>query len=896
MKNKFRFKSCAVYILVICMLLAMLPASYMATEADRVIPEDAIYLSSAEELVAFAENCRLNTWSVGKTVVLKNDIDLSGVEFAGIPTFGGIFMGQGHKITGMSLDREGSVVGFFRYIQEGAVVEKLTIEGEIIPTGSSSIAGGFAGENAGTIVNCVFSGKVSGKDQIGGFVGINKAEGVIEACTASGVIFGNHFVGGIAGENHGVVRSCTNHAKINAEAVQNSISIEDITMDNLVNTEYANTVTDIGGIAGISSGVLRECVNDGVVGYTSIGYNIGGIAGTQNGYLVDCVNYADIQGRKEVGGIVGQMEPNLALNFSEDSLQTLSEQLDELQVIINRFERQMDGNTEKLSEQIDALQSYITNAQNAVDALSNALNLDDSGENGENTTPDWDKTAAEMSDLADALNGILEETQNLIVTINTTMDDLNAGIDELSDQIDKIEQTINAAEDNLGVTVEDVSAQDTEEDTLGKVAGCINYGSVKGDFSVGGIAGLLAEENDLDEQQDVTISGEGSLNVSYQIRAVIRDCKNLGTVTVSKQAVGGIAGLMYLGCILESVNLGDVDAENADYVGGIVGDSYTTIRNSSAKCRISGDKYVGGIAGDGTVVTNCYAFVDIQKYSECGGAILGIVDELPGKTSDMDDIADNYFFTTDTSIGGIDGINYAGSAEYLPLEQFLQLEGLEESFLSVTVRFCVEGQEDVVVTLKPGDTLTMAQIPEVPARNGADGIWEGLDVNALGAVLFDQVYTASYNQYSTVIEADLEKQNGLSVLLAEGIFPSSTILTATDWLGTEPTVNDKTALAHWEVDISDEAAVKLHYLLPEGVDGEKVQLLVQDASGAWKEREVVVDGTYLIFDYENGAQGFALVEADNVNVVLLLGTVIALWAVAIILAAILFVRKAKSKK
>ena len=330
---------CKIYafFLAICLLLQVLPITFNAEETERLVPRESIRISTAEELVEFAENCRLNTWSEGISVVLKKDIDLSGVEFNGIPVFSGSFYGQGHTIKGISITSDGSVLGFFRYLEETAIVYDLNLEGEITPGGTREMVGGIAGENAGTIINCSFFGTISGGDRVGGLVGSNESTGLIEDGTFSGVLSGNHFLGGIAGENHGVIRTCTNEADINAEAVQNNVSLEDITIDDLVNTEYASTSTDIGGIAGANHGVIRESFNYGSVGYASMGYNIGGIAGSQKGYIADCVNYAKICGRKEIGGIVGQMEPNIVLTYSTDTLQILSGQMDVLSGKVNNL-------------------------------------------------------------------------------------------------------------------------------------------------------------------------------------------------------------------------------------------------------------------------------------------------------------------------------------------------------------------------------------------------------------------------------------------------------------------------------------------------------------------------------------------------------------------------------
>ena len=92
------------------------------------------------------------------------------------------------------------------------------------------------------------------------------------------------------------------------------MELSDITIDSVTNSEAANTATDLGGIVGLSRGVIRECSNSGTVGYRNMGYNVGGIAGTQSGYIVDCRNDGAVQGRKDVGGIVGQLEPAVVLD------------------------------------------------------------------------------------------------------------------------------------------------------------------------------------------------------------------------------------------------------------------------------------------------------------------------------------------------------------------------------------------------------------------------------------------------------------------------------------------------------------------------------------------------------------------------------------------------------
>ena len=102
----------------LCMLGAMLPAQVFAEEAytaqteavQDTAPKDTVYLSSADDLIQLTKNCRLDSWSQNRTVVLEADINLSGVDFNGIPSFGGTWEGQNHAITGLSLSQDGSVL------------------------------------------------------------------------------------------------------------------------------------------------------------------------------------------------------------------------------------------------------------------------------------------------------------------------------------------------------------------------------------------------------------------------------------------------------------------------------------------------------------------------------------------------------------------------------------------------------------------------------------------------------------------------------------------------------------------------------------------------------------------------------------------------------------------
>ena len=359
-------------LLALCLVLALtLPVFAEGEGTDTAEEKETYHIGTVEELLQLADYCRLDSWSENRTVVLDTDLELTGSGFTGIPSFSGVFEGQGHTVSGLSLVGDGSVVGFFRYVQKDANVRDLVIRGRAMPTGSRSTVGGVAGSNAGTLHNCRFEGVSSGASVVGGIAGTNLASGVIDNCATTGSVYGAHFIGGIAGENHGIIANCTNSANVNTTVEQNDIDLSALTLNDLIGTENAADITDIGGIAGQSGGVIRACMNRGTVGYQHMGYNVGGIAGSQTGYVEGCVNYGTIYARKEAGGIVGQMEPSSTLEFTQDTLQKLGDEMSTLQTLVNRACDDASAASDDLTNQLNALKDSVTSSRNAIENLLN---------------------------------------------------------------------------------------------------------------------------------------------------------------------------------------------------------------------------------------------------------------------------------------------------------------------------------------------------------------------------------------------------------------------------------------------------------------------------------------------------------------------------------------------
>jgi len=161
--NKFVKFISLISILVMCICLLPVHAE----------GETTIHITNAEELTAFAENCSYDAYSKNMIVELDSDIDLSGTDFSPIPVFLGTFHGNGHVISGFTIDEDTSPCGFFKVIGSTGSIQNLKLRGTVSPSRRENHTGGIAGINYGTITASSFSGTLSGARNTGGIAGVN---------------------------------------------------------------------------------------------------------------------------------------------------------------------------------------------------------------------------------------------------------------------------------------------------------------------------------------------------------------------------------------------------------------------------------------------------------------------------------------------------------------------------------------------------------------------------------------------------------------------------------------------------------------------------------------------------------------------------------------------------
>lgn len=806
--------------------------------------ETALDIGSAQELLRFAENCRIDSYSSGLTVRLTADIDLQGTDFQGIPIFCGSFDGQGHTVSGIELRHEGSCQGFFRYLTATAQVRNLNIKGKFAPGGSRSSVGGLAGSNSGLISRCAVEAEVSGADKVGGIAGENLVSGIIEHCSYYGSLSGNHFAGGIAGDNLGVIRSCKNYGEINISAQQNKVFLAEITVDSIMGSESVNTVTDVGGIAGSSQGYIHDCINHGPVGYSLMGYNIGGIAGSQMGFIANCKNYAGISGRREVGGIVGQMEPTSVINFQRDALQMLETQIDGLSSGLGGLSAGTQALGDTMGHHVGQMMVQVQDTRQALGLVL-----------GDGITED--SYIAAQNVLSSSFADMQITMQSMVNGVGNAVNTLSGSINTMAAHVEQMRAILGNIDETTGGTIKDVSDNDSPGIYLGKVEGCENHGNISGDMNIGGISGAIAFENDLDIAEDIELDGNSTFNFINEIRAVILSCENSGEVGVRHYNGGGIVGMTQFGLVKNCASAARLMGEGADYIGGIAGKSEGFIRSCSAKGELCGSAYVGGIAGEGVTVSDCRSMVELEG-AERLGAVLGYgVQALDDNNSPK--LRGNVYFSRNRDYGGIDGVSYSGVAYALSEEMFFGLSELSAIFGRVELSFVQENGDVSVVLIDTGSHIKAEDIPDIYEKSGCLSYWEGLEDVAYN---YDTSFHAAYTPMSYTLESRQKDAEGLPVILAEGSFhPESSLEYIRQDVSFSLAEHERLidVFSYQSSDGSYADTIRYHI----GESEDEIRAFALDAEGLWQSVPCSIMGSYAVVDMPYSSSSLAIISVGT---------------------------------
>lgn len=240
---------------------------------------------NANGLLAWNEAAR-NDLSINCT--LTADIDLTGKEWTPIGSninyvytgYTGTFDGQGHTISGLTINQARKAVGFLGCIDKGGTVKNVNLK-DVNISGKEEV-GGIAGSNLGTITGCsVEGGSITANVNTGGIVGrslsyVNESHSYIIGCSSSASVQGESGVGGVSGGTESaIITACYSVGNVVA-----------------TRTSYA---ANAGGIVGNSTrSTITACYHaSGTI--TGQG-NIGGAIGQNTGGVLTACYWSDYEG------------------------------------------------------------------------------------------------------------------------------------------------------------------------------------------------------------------------------------------------------------------------------------------------------------------------------------------------------------------------------------------------------------------------------------------------------------------------------------------------------------------------------------------------------------------------------------------------------------------------
>jgi len=579
--------------------------------------------------------------------------------------------------------------------------------------------------------------------------------------------------------------------------------------------------------------------------------------------------------------LTGRSFPEVDLDVIRSALE------DEIDSALARLSGAADGVTEAaraLQDALDAAEPVSDQLDAALDTLSSAIDrFSDASESGADALD-------ELQALADYLAGVepirigrpdevLDEASDALFA---SLDRLGAGLDRLSaaasSSTDSLTGSLRAVNEQFGALMDtvidaarglgdpddplsDISEADVEGTMEGRLYACENSGRVTGDLCVGGVAGAMSVEYELDPEDDILGGDSPIYRRAYTLKAILHECVNDGAVCARRDYAGGLCGRMQLGLAAACENYGPISSENGDYVGGVAGFAAGTVRGCYAKCTLSGADCVGGIVGaagvpgdtDGGTVAGCVSFVEIPESEQHAGAVAGM---------ELGTFEGNLF--TSGTLAGLGRASLSGQAGPLSYEELIALDGIPARFRELTLRF-LDGDTVVKsVAFRYGDSFGADVFPTLPGRDGEFARW---DTETLQNLRFDTDVRAVYEPYLTSLSSETRRSDGRPVLFCEGRFRGGDALAlarAEEALPAGNTwIDRRTPVEQWRLEIPDdgEGFHTLRYLSPSGqTGGLEVYTLW---NGVWSRVETEAVGSYLTFTAEGGAPVLAVVARSS---------------------------------
>ncbi|GIP26320.1 hypothetical protein J23TS9_14500 [Paenibacillus sp. J23TS9] len=522
--------------------------------------------------------------------------------------FTGVFDGQGHIISGLTINRPSSgFIGLFGTVGSGGVVRNVGSEGSSI-TGQLYV-GGLVGRNDGTVSGSHVSGTVSGTTIVGGLVGDNEV-GKVSQSYATGVVSGSgENVGGMVGYNFaGLVIQSNSFSDVKGrDGVGGLVGNND---QGSINQSYAtgtvNGQDHIGGLVGIinNSGEVSQSYAigavsgsgdnvGGLVGYNNSGEvsqsyatgavsgsgnNLGGLVGSNSGKLTSSFWDMDTTGQSNACEMNNGSCTATGLNIEQALTQTGYSGWDftndwfMVEGLTRPFLRSEYSTTLTNTHQLQLM------AINQSENYTLAKNIDFAATFTDSTRSDMWATSTNGAIITGGgfapiggnggsyfngtFDGLGHTISNLIIHLPLSSDIGLFGYVQSNGVIKNI-----GLED--GSVTGNIAVGGLVGMSFGTVSNVYNTGNVIGEDSVGGLAGRN--------------SNGGTISEAYSAGSVH-----------GRSLIGGLVGENYAE-VSDTYVTGSVNGNNE--VGGLVGRNFATVSTSYATGAVSGNAYVGGLVG-----------------------------------------------------------------------------------------------------------------------------------------------------------------------------------------------------------------------------------------------------------------------------------------------------------
>ena len=536
----------------------------------------------------------------------------------GTAPFIGSFDGNGHKITGLWIDRSNtSYVGLFGYAAS-ADIKNIGVEISAAGIAGWYNTGGLTGYHySGVITNCYVTGAVSGNSYVGGLVGYSASFSNIENCYATGNVSGSSYVGGLVGYQYGGgVTNCyaTGNVSSSGSSVGGLVgrSVEDSNITNSYATGNVSGGTATGGLAGqLSVGAITNCYAAGNVSGSG---SVGGLVGS---FLVNTIINSNIinsyryQLATVNGSVIPADDPDSAPDRRHGGVKTAPELMTKVTYTGNSWLFNDSAPTAgPWHWDIRGFPKLNIGAENFPFSFPQ---LPFTGGSGTDSDPFIITTAAQLDEVRNYLSA------HFILGNN-------------------IDLTAYLASGGAGYAKWGASGWEPIGTQAAPFIGSFDGNGHK-------ITGLwIARSN---------TEGVGLFGFVDRV-----NIKNIG-VEISAKGIfgwtytGGLVGYQYGGGMTDCYATGDVSG--GSNVGGLAGvQSSGNIANCYATGDVSGSYNVGGLAGvqTGGYMTNCYATGGVRGTSQVGG--------LTGYSRDFNSIANCYAtgaISGNYTVGGLVGEN-----------------------------------------------------------------------------------------------------------------------------------------------------------------------------------------------------------------------------------------------